>query len=91
MENQHRKVAGYRELTQEDIQRVNELKATEFLLLERLETIKTDFPDYDGRWLAIARTHIEQGFMAAIRSITRPEYREPIEPLAGGGNSDSQE
>lgn len=30
-------------------------------------------PAVDKRWLAIARTHIEQGFMAMNRSIFNPE------------------
>jgi hypothetical protein len=29
--------------------------------------------EVDQRWLAIGRTHIEQGFMAINRSIFRPE------------------
>jgi len=27
----------------------------------------------DPRWLAIGKTHIEQGFMALVRSIAKPE------------------
>ena len=29
--------------------------------------------EIDQRWLAIARTHIEQGFMALNRAIFRPQ------------------
>jgi len=90
MDNQHRKIAGYRELTAQEIKYVNELKKAERLLLGRLEEMQIDISDMDKRWLAIGKTHIQQGFMAAIRSITRPiEAGEPAEPLPIGDNSDS--
>nr|WP_165972821.1 hypothetical protein [Martelella mediterranea] len=30
-------------------------------------------PDIDKRWLALARTSIEQGFMAANRAVFQPD------------------
>ena len=32
-----------------------------------------DVEDIDGRWVSIARTHFQQGFMALTRAVTRPE------------------
>lgn len=32
---------------------------------------------YDKRWIAIGRTHIEQGFMAAVRAVARPTPGHP--------------
>ena len=90
MDNQHRKIAGYRELNRDEINYVNELKKSERLLLGRLEELQIDCPEFDGRWLAIGITHLEQGFMAAIRSITRPDGKTgPVESLDGGEISDS--
>jgi hypothetical protein len=90
LDNQHRKIAGYRELNREEIKYVNELKKTERLLLGRLEEMQIDCPEYDGRWLAIGITHLQQGFMAAYRSITRPDDKaEPLESLDTGDISDS--
>ena len=40
--------------------------------------------DIDQRWLAIARTGIEQGFMALNRAIFRPQRVEPDEGEADG-------
>ena len=73
MDNQHRFVRGYRELNAEEIADVNDLKRDEAVLFERLEILQKQNPELDGRWLAIGKTHLEQGFMAVIRSITRPD------------------
>lgn len=76
MENQHRQITGYGELTQEEIHKMNEVK---FLgeevgeLVERLERVAKAAPQViDGRWVAIAKTHLQQGFMALTRSIAKP-------------------
>lgn len=73
MENQHRKIEGYRELNAEEIARMNavKLKGKELLDLVRNEVQTQD--ETDKRWCAIGITHIEQGIMAVIRSITKPE------------------
>jgi hypothetical protein len=41
-------------------------------VLRHLDKLADD-SEIDKRWLAIARTHIEQGFMALNRSVMRPE------------------
>ncbi len=47
-------------------------KATENMLLMAIQTFqKSDA--FDKRWLSIARTNLEQGFMALNRSILCPE------------------
>lgn len=64
-------VYGYQMQSQTAVEMVNINKATE----ERLLRMMDDFvgrPEIDKRWLAIARTNIEQGFMALNRSIFRP-------------------
>lgn len=73
MENQHRQIKGYRELTQEEINLMNEVKqkGVEFgELFEKLEAI----PDLDKRWLAIGKTDLQKGLMATTRAIARPEF-----------------
>jgi hypothetical protein len=30
--------------------------------------------DVDQRWLAIARTHFQEGLMAAVRAVTKPDF-----------------
>lgn len=71
MENQHRKISGYRELSQEEIDAMNsikELASAVGILVEELE----DNPSLDQRWVAIAKTDLQKGFMAAVRSVAQP-------------------
>lgn len=71
MENQHRKISGYRELSELEIEMMNELKAqaTECgLVIEQLEHIDS----LDQRAVALAKTNLQQGFMWAIRAVAQP-------------------
>ena len=70
MENQHRHIAGYRELGMAEIERLNSLKELEEKVLNSLETI--NLVEHDPRWLEQAWIHIQQGFMFACRSVARP-------------------
>ena len=72
MKDQHKLIKGYRDLSQEEINAMNNIKAYgEDLkgLVEELESIT----DLDQRWVAIAKTHLQQGIMAAVRSVAKPE------------------
>jgi len=72
MENQHRKISGYRELSQEEIDAMNMVKqqgvAME-LLIARIET-----QNVDKRWVSIGKTHLQQGLMALTRAIAKPSF-----------------
>ncbi len=73
MENQHRQIKGYRELTQEEINLMNEVKqkGVEFGdLFEKLEKIE----NIDKRWLSIGKTDLQKGLMATTRAIARPDF-----------------
>jgi len=80
MENQHRKITGYRELSQVEIDAMNRIKACGEQVSELLLSISYgnpgggDAPEgvADARWYAIARTHFQEGFMALTRSIAKP-------------------
>lgn len=66
-------VAGYRPRAPEAIDTVNALKDMEEHVLRLLDEVGEDKAlAADGRWLAIGRTGIEQGFMAANRAIFKP-------------------
>jgi hypothetical protein len=71
-EHQGLPVAGYRPQTATAILRVNDNKIVEEHLLQLLDEVAAS-GDADPRWLSIARTHIEQGFMAFNRAIFKPE------------------
>jgi hypothetical protein len=64
-------VSGYRPQETAAVDLVNANKKLEELLLRHLDTMAAD-GNIDGRWLAVGRTHIEQGFMAINRAVFKP-------------------
>jgi hypothetical protein len=65
-------VHGYGEQIAASVQRVNANKYLE----ERVLRVIDDHFDHAGcdpRWLHIAKTHIEQGFMALNRAVFQPK------------------
>jgi hypothetical protein len=75
MENQHRQIAGYRDLTPYEVRLMNDVKAEAevvALLVEKLSGLKSAECVPDQRWVAIARTHLQQGFMALTRAVAKP-------------------
>lgn len=64
-------VSGYRPQTNEAVEMVNMNKRDEEKILQAIDQYAMN-PDVDKRWLAIAKTNIEQGFMALNRSIFKP-------------------
>ena len=71
MENQHRQITGYRELTQAEIDLMNMVKGLAAKAGAELEIVNSN-PETDKRWVAIARTHLQEGFMALTRAIAKP-------------------
>ena len=71
MDNQHKLIKGYRDLSEGEIKAINAVKSEAErigLLVEELEANT----DLDARWVSIAKDHLQQGFMAAVRSIAKP-------------------
>ena len=64
-------VSGYRPQSDKAVAIVNENKAAEERILRKLDSLAQD-PAVDRRRLAIARTNIEQGFMAMNRAVFQP-------------------
>lgn len=64
-------VAGYQPQSEDNVEMVNVNKQLEEVILLRFDLL-AQLPEIDKRWLAIARTNIEQGFMAANRAIFKP-------------------
>jgi hypothetical protein len=64
-------VQGYRPQHGDAVAAVNANKAREERLLRVLDACQGDAA-IDQRWLAVARTHFEQGFMALNRAVFRP-------------------
>lgn len=77
MKDQHTKIKGYRDLSQEEIDLMNMIKDQGQQLKETIEELydkaTADGDDTAFRWVAIAEMNLQQGIMAAIRSVARPE------------------
>lgn len=84
MDNQHRKIKGYRELSQAEIDLMNEVKAEGERLDDLLvkQTKADEQLEFEGqldvkesaRWRAIAKTHFQQGLMALTRAVAKPDF-----------------
>lgn len=71
MENQHQHIKGYRDLTAEEIGLMNDAKGKSEDIGKLIEVLRTT-AGVDQRWLSIAQTDLQKGFMALVRSIARP-------------------
>lgn len=74
MDNQHKKIAGYRDLSQDEIDVMNGIKALEASFNGMIDMLKT-LPGLDGRQIALAATHGEDAFMHAVRAVAQPERK----------------
>lgn len=66
-------VPGYVPQSDEKIGFVTRNKETEERILRILDAMKSDGSKFDQRWVAVARTHFEEGFMAMNRAIFQPQ------------------
>lgn len=71
MKDQHEKITGYRDLSQGEIDLMNEGKALASQVGEYVEKLLTH-PDTDKRWVAVGKTQAQQAFMALIRGVAQP-------------------
>lgn len=73
MENQHRKISGYRELNQDEIDAMNEIKAQGKILGELVAKLRGN-GELDQRWVSIGATDLQTGLMALTRAVARPTF-----------------
>ncbi|WP_277981523.1 DUF7681 family protein [Sphingomonas phyllosphaerae] len=71
MYNQHQKISGYRDLSQAEIDAMNEVKVLEARFNGMIDRLKT-IAEIDQRNVAIAQTEGETAFMRAVRAIAQP-------------------
>lgn len=71
MDNQHKKISGYRDLTAEEIALMNEIKHQGEALGELVARLAAN-EAVDKRWVAIGTTDLQKGIMALVRSVARP-------------------
>lgn len=71
MENQHRQIKGYRELSQSEIDAMNEIKTHGAILGELIEKLRQT-EGLDQRWVSIGATDLQTGLMALTRAVAQP-------------------
>ena len=71
MENQHRQIKGYRELSQEEIDLMNTIKTKGVELGELVAKLRAT-EGLDQRWVSIGATDMQTGLMALTRGVAQP-------------------
>src|SRR6185295_13136514 len=94
MDNQHKLIAGYRDLTEAEIRTINAFKLIEQDLADLLGAVEVE-GTAAARWLAMARTNLETGIMYAIKAIARPTgglgnpVSEQVPPITGSRQNEN--
>ena len=68
------KITGYRQLSEAEVGMMNLAKAREqefAVLCAQIQSMNPDDPSV-GRWIALARTHLETAVMFACKAVARP-------------------
>lgn len=71
MENQHQKIKGYRELSQQEIDAMNLVKSAGNALGEIIEHLQ-GLDGLDQRFVALGKSDIQKGLAMVIRGIAQP-------------------
>lgn len=71
MDNQHKLIKGYRDLTPEEIALMNEIKEKGSQLENLIAKLRGQ-GDVDQRWVSIGQTELQMGIMALVRSVAKP-------------------
>lgn len=72
MDNQHQQIAGYRDLSQDEIDLMNEVKVLEAHWNRLIDRLRVPALGADQRQVSIAATDGESAFMRAVRAIAKP-------------------
>lgn len=72
VENQHRLIKGYADLTQQEIDTINSIKELLADAADLWFEVKA-LNDVDMRWMNIAKTHFEEGAAAFVKAVAKGE------------------
>lgn len=89
MDNQHKQIKGYRDLSQAEIDLMNTIKEKEAELITLIDAHVVYLSHVIGngtnearahavhsealKWAAVAKTNLQLGFMTLIRSVAQPQ------------------
>lgn len=66
------RISGYRELTEEEIAGINNIKRVAELVGGLVQECR-DWEGLDQRWVSEGATDLQKGFMSLTRSIAKPD------------------
>lgn len=76
---------GYKTLSSQQLATMKDNKLLEEIVLRQVDAhLRSSSEEIDQRWVAIARTHIQEGFMALSRSIAQPDRIRPTTGVVEG-------
>lgn len=71
MDNQHRHIKGYRDLSEAEIALMNEIKEKGAELGELVAKLRSA-EGLDQRWVSVGATDLQTGLMALTRAVAQP-------------------
>lgn len=71
MENQHKEIKGYRDLSRDEIDLMNKIKNHGIELGVLIDEL-CNMGQLDQRWISIGQTNLQTGLMALTRAIAQP-------------------
>lgn len=66
------KITGYRQLSAEEVELMNEIKAHGVALGALVEKLRSQGAVLDQRWVSIGATDLQTGLMALTRGVAQP-------------------
>jgi hypothetical protein len=72
VDNQHKKISGYRDLNADEIAMMNVIKALEAKFNRMIDDLRAN-TTVDQRNVALAATAGEDAFMRAVRAVAQPD------------------
>lgn len=74
MDNQHRQIKGYRELGQDEIDLMNEIKQKGVELGALVDKLRDADQLVDQRWVSVGSTDLQKGLMGLTRAVAKPAF-----------------
>ncbi len=72
MDNQHKHIPGYRDLSSTDVETIKVIKEAEKFVGKLWASIR-DASDVDMREMALAKTYMEEGFSRFVKAVAKPD------------------
>lgn len=72
VDNQHKKIPGYRDLSEMDVRIIAAIKDLE-ATVGSIWAQHKDNPSYDQRNMALAKTYMEEAFSRWVKAVAKPE------------------